>query len=166
MWSVARKYCVRTRATFSFRTPVPCDVFRVNADATARPVAGGPVLAGRRAIPCRPVRTGAGRAGAFLVPPARLIRSRALASKPRSSRPAQSITRGSTCAAVGTDAGSLLAVAVTDRCQDTGYAALRRQCIARPCGRPGGQALDATLCGHRPSSGSARHYSSRLLRWG
>jgi hypothetical protein len=46
------------------------DLFRVNADAGARPVPGGAVLAGRHAGPCRLVRTGAEPGGAFLVPPA------------------------------------------------------------------------------------------------
>jgi hypothetical protein len=44
-------------------------LFRVKADALIRPVVGGAVPAGLRNGSCRPVRTGAGCGGAFLVPP-------------------------------------------------------------------------------------------------
>ena len=49
----------------------PSDLYGVKADALVRPVAGYAVPAGRSTDPCHPVRIGAGRGGAFLVPPAR-----------------------------------------------------------------------------------------------
>ena len=51
----------------------PSDLYGVKADALVRPVAGYAVPAGRSTDPCHPVRIGAGRGGAFLVPPARLL---------------------------------------------------------------------------------------------
>jgi len=47
------------------------DLFCVKADVLVRPVASWAVPAGRRTGLCHPVRTGAGRGGALLVPPAR-----------------------------------------------------------------------------------------------
>lgn len=73
------------------------DLCRVDADAAARPVAGGPVPAGRRAGPCRPVPTGAGRGDAILVPPARHLTLRREPVVPRpwpSRRPARPARTG------------------------------------------------------------------------